>query len=87
MLAGIVAKGLDGHDRARDAGFQTGCGTEKTKQTLVDTLAQFAQEFAVILEKRTQDNRDTEDVVPLRCRVKQVFAQVKAELHDLLGMN
>jgi hypothetical protein len=83
MPAGIIAKGLNGHDRAQTAGFQTGRRAEETEQALVDTLTEFTQKFTVILEKGTQGNRDAEHILPVRYGVKEIVSQVQSELYHL----
>ena len=91
MPTGIISKGpesrklayLDGHDRPKSAGFQTSRLPEETEHTLIDTLTEFAKEFAVVLEKGTKNNRNAENILTVRYRIKEIVAQVRTELYHL----
>jgi hypothetical protein len=74
---------LDGHDRAQSDELQTGRCPEITEETLIDTLAELAQKFAVVLEKGAQDNRNAENMLPVWHPVKKIVAQVQTELYHL----
>ena len=52
MPPGIIAKGLDVHDRSKRSGFQASSHSEKMEQAFIDALTELAQKLAIILEKR-----------------------------------
>jgi len=86
MPAGVISEGLNGHDDSRNTGFLTKGKLEKFRQTLYSTLAELAQQFAVIEKESAQDFGDGEDILAVRNRVKNRFLEVVAELDHLLGM-
>ena len=73
MPSGIVAEGLDSHHHAGDAVFEIKMLPEEIDQAPVGAETELAQQFAVIEEITAKNDRDTEDILPVRYRVQQVF--------------
>ena len=86
MPATVVTKCLNRHDGTDYAmRLAQNCPT-KSKEALLSALAEFAEQFPVILEKHSQDFRNAEHVLAMRNGIEEICLQVRPELDDLLAM-
>ena len=66
MPATIIAKSLNRCDRTELADFAVQRRAKVTQQAAVGALAQFGQQFAIVLEVDTQDLRQGKNVLTVR---------------------
>jgi hypothetical protein len=86
MPFGVVAKRLDGQHRIEDAFRQIYSGAQKDSQAVSRTFTQLGEQFAVVEEKLAQNDRNAENILPVRQRIEDIFPQQFTELDYLLCM-
>jgi len=86
MPAGVISKGLDGHDDSRNTDFLAKDKLEELRQTFYGTLTELGQQFAVVEKKSAQDFGDREDILTVGNRIDNRFLEVVAELDHFLVM-
>ena len=62
----LITKGLDCHDRAKNAIFKINDSAQKREKNLLRVQAQFGQEFTGIQEIFAQDYRNRENILTVR---------------------
>ena len=86
MPSGIITEALNSYDNTWYPGFITKSEPKEFRQTFYSTLAELAQQFAVIEKEFAQDFRDGANILPVRNRVKNRFLEVVAKLDHVLVM-
>jgi len=86
ILLHILAKGVYGHNSARDAVGQSNSSLKKFKQALIGAVTQLSKQLSIVLKIYTQDNRDTEDILAMGNRIEDIFLYRVGKLDHLLGM-
>jgi len=86
MPAAVIAESLDSQYRAGNPFFLSQDTTKKSNQAFVGALAEFAEQFSVVLEKNPQDFRYAEYILAVGNRIENILLQVNSELRHLFGM-
>ena len=86
MKPGVIPEGVDHHDHPQDAVIKAQHRTEEHLQALVGAVAKPCQELPVVFEIDAQHDRDAEDKLSMRHRVKDIVGNVLPELNRFLGM-
>ena len=86
MPLGIVAEGLDGQSDAGNPKLFAKSDPEKPRETQCCTLAQLAEQFAIIEKIPANDFRDAEYILAMRDGKENIVMQMAAKLNHLLAM-
>jgi len=76
---------MDRHHNTGDPILQTNHFPQKGQEAPVCTLTEAGEQGTIIFEVNTQHDRNTEDILPVRNRIENVFVQVMPENNGAFG--
>jgi len=86
MPFGIIAEGLDGQGDTGNPQIFTKGDPKKACEAQCRTLAQLAEQFAIIEKIPANDFRDAEYILAMRDGKENIVMQMAAKLNHLLAM-
>ena len=84
--SGIISECLNGHHRTADAIIKTKGRAKEGEQAVCCACGQPGKQTPIIEKKFTNNDGDTEDILPMWNRVEDIFPKYLAKLDDFLRM-